>query len=150
MIPGTAVNFVPLLLGILAAQPGLVGQSVTRLVGQDETILRVPVQPRPLMPQFEWHEKKGPKCFPVAMVKRALLSGPQQVDFVLGGNRRVRAHLDEDCPALDFYSGLYLQLQDDRLCAGRDAIRSRMGGSCTIDRFRLLVPQLRKPGEDED
>jgi hypothetical protein len=150
MIPGTVVNFVPLLLGILAAQPGLVGQSVTRLVGQDETILRVPVQPRPLVPQFEWREKKGPKCFPVAMVKRALLSGPQQVDFVLGGNRRVRAHLDEDCPALDFYSGLYLQLQDDRLCAGRDAIRSRMGGSCTIDRFRLLVPQLRKPDEDED
>jgi hypothetical protein len=150
MMPATVLNFVPLLLGIFAAQPGLVGQSVTRLVGQDETILRVPVQPRPLMPQFEWHEKKGPKCFPVAMVRRALLSGPQQVDFVLGDNRRVRAQLDEDCPALDFYSGLYLQLQDEKLCAGRDAIRSRMGGSCTIDRFKLLVPEVRKSERDRD
>jgi hypothetical protein len=150
MIPGTMLNFVPLLLGIFAGQPALVGQSVTRLVGQDETVLRVPVQPRPLMPQFEWHEKKGPKCFPVAMVRRALLSGPEQVDFVIGNNRRIRAHLDEDCPALDFYSGLYLQLQDDRLCAGRDAIRSRMGGSCTIDRFKLLVPKVRKQDRDRD
>jgi hypothetical protein len=150
MIPGTMLNFVPLLLGILAAQPGVVGQSVTRLVGQDETILRVPVQPRPLMPQFVWQEKKGPKCIPVAAVRRALLSGPEQVDFVLGNNRRIRAHLDEDCPALDFYSGLYLQLQDDRLCAGRDEIRSRMGGSCTIERFKLLVPKLRKPDPDRE
>jgi hypothetical protein len=150
MMPGTVLNFVPLLLGIFAAQPGLVGQSVTRLVDQDETVLRVPVQPRPLMPQFEWHEKKGPKCFPVAMVRRALLSGPQQVDFVLGSKQRIRAHLDEDCPALDFYSGLYLQLQDEKLCAGRDAIRSRMGGSCTIDRFKLLVPEVRKPERDRD
>jgi len=143
-------GLVPLLLGIFAAQSPTVGQSVTRLIVQDEIILRVPVQPRPLMPQFEWHEKKGPKCFPVAMVKRALLSGPQQVDFVIGNNRRIRAHLDEDCAALDFYSGLYLQLQDDKLCAGRDVIRSRMGGSCTIDRFKLLVPRLRRPDPDPE
>jgi hypothetical protein len=84
------------------------------------------------------------------MVRRALLSGPEQVDFVIGNNRRIRAHLDEDCPALDFYSGLYLQLQDDKLCAGRDAIRSRMGGSCTIDRFKLLVPKVRKQDRDRD
>jgi hypothetical protein len=150
MIPGAMLNFVALLLGVLAVQPGLVGQSVTRLVEQDEIILRVPVQPRPLMPQFEWHEKKGPKCLPVAMIKRALLSGPKQVDLVLTNSRRMRAHLDEDCAALDFYGGFYLQLQDDRLCAGRDAIRSRMGGSCTIDRFKLLVPKVRRQDGDRD
>ena len=64
--------------------------------------------------------------------------------------REQQADPDEDCPALDFYSGLYLQLQDDRLCAGRDAIRSRMGGSCTIDRFKMLVPKLRKPDRDPE
>ena len=143
MIPGAMISFVPLLLGIFAVQPGLVGQSVTRLVEQDEIVLRVPVQPRPLQPRFEWLEKKGPKCVPVAAIRRALLSGPEQVDLILGNKRRIRAHLDEDCPALDFYGGFYLQLQDDRLCAGRDMIRSRMGASCTIERFRMLVPKVR-------
>jgi len=133
----------PALLGLLGGQPGAVGQSVTRLIVQDEIIMRVPVQPRPLMPSFEWMEKKGPKCVPVTSIQRALLSGPEQVDFVLADRSRIRAQFNEDCPALDFYGGFYLQLQDDRLCARRDAIHSRIGTSCTIERFRELVPKFR-------
>jgi hypothetical protein len=144
MIPGTVLNLLPLVLGLFAAQPGIVEQSVTRLVVQDEVILRVPVLPHPLMPQFEWEERKGPKCIPAAAVQRALLSGSEQVDFILAGRGRIRAELDEDCPALDFYAGFYLQPQDQRLCAGRDAIHSRMGGSCTIARFKQLVPKFRR------
>jgi hypothetical protein len=136
-------NLVPLLLGLIGAQPGTVGQSVTRLIIQDEVILRIPVQPRPLMPEMEWVEKKGPKCVPVAAIQRALLSGSEQVDFVLYNRARIRAQFDEDCPALDFYGGFYLQLEDDRLCAKRDAIHSRIGTSCTIGRFKQLVPKLR-------
>ena len=137
-------GLVPLLLGIFAAQSPTVGQSVTRLIVQDEIILRVPVQPRPLMPQIEWIEKKGPKCVPAAAIQRALLQGDEQVDFVFVNHARVRAQLDENCPALDFYGGFYLQPEDDRLCAGRDAIHSRMGGSCTIERFKQLIPKFRR------
>lgn len=144
MSAGAIWNFVPLLLGLVAAQPGSVGEAVTRLVVQDELIIRVPVQPRPLLPEIEWVEKKGPKCVPVAAIQRALLSGSEQVDFVLANRARIRAKFDEDCPALDFYGGFYLQLEDDRLCAHRDAIRSRIGTSCTIDHFKQLVPRLRR------
>ena len=144
MIPGAILNFVPLLLGLFAAQPALIEQSVTRLVVQDEVILRIPVQPRPLVPQFVWEERKGPKCIHTENIRGALLSSAQQVDFIIGRERRIRAELDEECPALDFYGGFYLQPQDDRICAGRDAIRSRMGGSCTIERFTQLVPKFRK------
>jgi hypothetical protein len=144
MIEGTMLKFVPLLLGLFAVQPGFVGQSVTRLVIQDEVILRVPVQPQPLIPLFDWQERKGPKCIPTAAIRRAMLSGTEQVDFIVGPNRRIRAELDEDCPALDFYQGFYLQPEDDRLCARRDAIHSRMGGSCTITRFKQLVPKFRR------
>jgi hypothetical protein len=140
---GAIWNLLPLLFGLFGAQPGEVGQSVTRLIVQDEVILRVPVQPRPLLPQFEWVEKKGPKCVPVADIQRALLSGSEQVDFILTDRGRIRAQFDEDCPALDFYGGFYLQLQDDRLCARRDAIHSRIGTSCTIERFKQLVPRFR-------
>ena len=133
-----------MLIGILAGQPGAVQQSVTRLVVQDEVILRVRVLPRPLVQPIVWVERKGPKCIPVAAIRRALLSGPEQVDLILASRARVRAQFDEDCPALDFYGDFYLQPQDGRLCAGRDAVHSRIGGSCTIERFKLLVPKLRQ------
>lgn len=144
MIEGTFWKLLPLLLGLFGEQPGAVGQSVTRLIVQDEVILRVPVQPRPLLPEFEWIERKGPKCIPAASIRRALLSGPSQVDFILASRERVRAQFAEDCPALDFYGGFYLQPADERLCARRDAVHSRIGGSCTIERFRQLVPKLRQ------
>ena len=144
MIPGAILNFVPLLLGLFAAQPVMVEQTVTRLVIQDEVILRVPIQPRSAVPQIDWLERKGPKCISIREIHGALLSNAQQVDFIVGRAHRMRAQLSEDCPALDFYGGFYLQPQDDRLCAGRDAIRSRMGGSCTIESFTHLVPRFHR------
>lgn len=145
MDPATFLALVPMLLGLIAAQPGVVQQTVTRLVVQDEVILRVPVEPRPLVQQFEWIERKGPRCIPVGVIRRALLSGREEVDFVLANRARIRAEFDENCPALDFYAGFYLQPADAQLCAGRDAVHSRMGGSCTIERFKQLVPRLRQP-----
>lgn len=144
MIPGGVFGVLPLILGLFAAQPGLVGQTVSRLVIQDEVILRVPVLPRPAAPRIEWAEHKGPKCVPIESVQRAVLSDEDdQVDFIMANHSRLRAELDEDCPALDFYTGFYLQTPDDRLCAGRDEIHSRIGGSCRIDHFKLLTPRLR-------
>ena len=139
----TIWNLLPLLVGLFGAQPGPVGQTVTRLIVQDELILRVPVQPRPLLPDFKWVEKKGPKCIPAGAIQRALLSGSEQVDFILADRTRIRAQFDEGCPALDFYAGFYLQPEDERLCAQRDAVHSRMGGSCQIERFKQLVPKFR-------
>jgi hypothetical protein len=144
VIIGAAWKLVPLLLGLFGAEPGTVGQSVTRLMVQDEVILRVPVAPHPLFPQIEWVEHKGPKCIPADAIRRVMLSGPTQVDFLLANRSRVRAQFDEDCPALDFYGNFYLQPQDGRLCAGRDAVRSRIGESCTIAGFRQLVPRIKR------
>jgi hypothetical protein len=142
--PVTFLGVVPVLVGLFALQAGPVPQSVTRLIVQNEVILRVPVQPHPVMPSVEWIEHKGPKCIPTAAIRRALLSGSEQVDFILAGGGRVRAELDEDCPALDFYGGFYLQPHDDELCIKRDAVHSRMGGSCTIGRFRILTPKFKR------
>jgi len=141
--PLTFMTLLPVLLGMFAVQPGSVG-TVTRLVIQNEVILRVPVQPRAILPEVEWVEHKGPKCIPAGAIRRALLSGPEQVDFILSNRDRIRAKFAEDCPALDFYGGFYLQPEDERLCVRRDAIHSRMGGSCTIEKFRSLVPVRRQ------
>jgi hypothetical protein len=144
MIPGSLLGWLPLLLGILTAQPGPIGMSVTRVVIQNEIILRVPLQPRPMFRDIEWVERKRARCIPIGQIRQAMMSGPVQVDFIMADHSRVRAHLDEDCPALDFYGSAYLQPEDDRLCAGRDAIHSRMGGSCNIEQFRRLEPKLRR------
>jgi hypothetical protein len=133
-------NLLPLFFGMFAWQPG--ESNVTRLVVQDEVILRIPVSPRPS--EFKWIEKKGPRCIPAGAIRRLSLSGRDQVDFILSGGSRVRAKFDEDCPALDFYGGAYLQYgRDQQICAGRDAVQSRMGRSCTIDRFKLLIPKFK-------
>ena len=105
-----------MLLGLVAGQP----DTVTRLVIQDEVILRIPIAP----------------------IRGAMLSGPEKVDFIFRNRVRVRAQFEEGCTALDFYAGFYIQPRGDQLCAGRDAIHSRMGGSCTIERFRMLEPRL--------
>ena len=143
MTPGTFLSFMPMLLGLFAGQSAAVQQGVTRLIVQDEVILRIPVAPRPMGPSIQWVERKGPKCIPTGAIRGALLSGPEQVDFLVGNRLRIRARFDEDCPALDFYGGFYLQPDGDRICAGRDAIHSRMGGSCTIEAFKLLEPKFR-------
>ena len=142
MTPAIFLGLVPVLFGVFAVQSGTV-QSVSRLVVQDELVLRVPVQPRVLNPQIEWVEKKGPKCIAAAAIRRAMLSGPEEVDFILANRERVRARLEDGCEALDFYGGFYLQPEDWRICADRDEVHSRMGASCTIERFRHLVPRLR-------
>ena len=131
----------PALLGI--------GGGPTRLVSsvtvEQTTIFRIPVRPHlQSAPMIEWQEHKGPKCLPAATLAGAMLVGPATIDFITRDRQRFRAEIDDDCTALDFYDGFYVQPRDDRLCARRDVISSRMGGSCRIERFRTLTPALRR------
>ena len=138
------LGLIPALFG-MAAQDQSHPQVVRRVVVQDEVIIRIPVRPRPKRSQnIEWKEEKGPKCVPAERVRGAMLSGPSSIDFLLRDRTRVRAVMDDECPALDFYEGFYLQPEDERICAKRETIKSRIGGSCRIERFRTLIPQLKQ------
>lgn len=141
----TFINFLtllPALASLVAADTPTRGQPVRRVTVHNEIILRIPIRPRPGM-RIEWHERRGPNCIAAHGIAGAMLSGRSSVDFVLRDRRRFRAELDSDCPALDFYDGFYVQPDDHRLCARRDVIRSRIGGSCRIERFRRLVPSFK-------
>lgn len=131
----------PALAGLVATDTPARSQPVRRVTIQNEIIMRVPIRPRPGM-RVDWHERRGPKCIAAQAIAGAMLSGRSSVDFVLRDRTRFRAELDSDCPALDFYDGFYVQPDDHRLCVRRDVIRSRMGGSCRIERFRRLLPKL--------
>jgi hypothetical protein len=118
-------------------------QPVRVMTIEQRMIVRVPVRPR-LVPIVGWEEGKGPKCLPVRAIAGAFLAGSDEIDFLLRNKQRVRARLENDCSGLDFYGGLYLQPEGAMLCAGRDAIRSRVGGICRISKFKSLKPILAK------
>lgn len=133
----------PILSLLLAMQSQSGEQVVRRVIVRDELILKIPVRPRPSQ-RIEWSEHKGPKCVAADRIAGASLSGPSTIDFILRDRRRVRAVMDDECPALDFYQGFYLRPEDDRICAKRETIQNRVGASCRIQKFRLLVPQLKQ------
>ncbi len=143
MTVSTFLALLPLLLGLAVAQSGDPQLVVRRLVVQQQWILRIPVRPQPSPQRFEWVESKGPKCVPAADIRGALLSGTDHVDFLLPDRQRIRATFDDDCPALDFYGGFYLNTEDQQLCARRDSVHTQIGGSCRIARFRKLAPKLK-------
>ena len=138
------LGLVPALLGMAGDPPSPERQqSVRRVVINEELIISIPIRPRP--PQrLDWNEHKGPKCISAERIAGAMWSGPLSIDFILRDRSRIRAVMDDECPALDFYKGFYLQPDDARICAKRESIQNRVGGSCRIERFRRLVPQLKQ------
>lgn len=130
---GVPVNAAP-------AQPTQFAQVVIR----EQILIRVPARihgvtgapPKPI----DWKESRGPKCIPMSLIAGASLLSQNSFDLILKNRARLRAKLEKSCPALDYYYGFYIRrTADGQVCADRDAIRSRMGGECQIDRFRLLT-----------
>lgn len=141
------LSLLPAMTGFAAVQATGGWAQVQRIVIEHEEIVRVPVHAPSGQPVVGWAEAdRGPRCIHQRFIAGALLSSPDHVDFVMQNNRRFRARLGANCPGLGFYNGFYLNPQDDKICAGRDEIYSRIGGSCPIDEFRLLVP-VRRGGE---
>lgn len=112
-------------------------------------ILRVPRAPfAPVsysapraLPPIQWVEKRTDRCVPLQNLAAVTINRTDSVDLLLSNGGRVRARLADDCPSLDFVSGLYIKPSGDgRMCASRDVIRSRTGGQCRIAAFRALVP----------
>ena len=136
-------GLVGLLSALLAGSeaPPAPPEGVRIMTVEERMTIRVPVAPRPRL-RVRWEEEKGPKCIPAGALAGAFLSGPDSIDFILRSRRLVRARLDSDCEGLDFWGGFYVQPEDRRICARRDTIRSRVGGSCRIEKFRTLVPKV--------
>ena len=106
---------------------------IPRILGRSEPARSEPAEVR-------WTMKKGPKCVPMAALEGAIISGTDSVDLMVADGTRLRAEFDDDCPALDFYSGLYVKGNaDGMICADRDSIRARSGSVCRIDGFKRLV-----------
>lgn len=137
-----------LLAGAAPAAPA--PERYAQVTIRERIIVRVPTRPPvsavrafPEPPQrpMKWKERKAPDCVAIRSLAGADASRKDSIDLILRGGERIRAKLENRCPALDFYSGFYLKPnKDGQVCADRDVIRSRSGGQCQITAFRRLVP----------
>jgi hypothetical protein len=116
-----------------------------QLMIRERIIIRVPTRAASPRQTAVFTERKAAKCQPMEDMAAAAVIKPDNVDIIYRGGLRIRAELEDACPALDYYGGFYIQpTRDGQICAGRDFIRSRVGGECRIKRFRKLVPKAAK------
>ncbi|MCX7285918.1 MAG: hypothetical protein NTX28_18090 [Novosphingobium sp.] len=107
------------------------------------SMLAPPPDPRfSAPPQFpRLFERKADKCLPIANIAGVQIESQDRLVLITRNRKMIGASLDKSCHARDFYSGFYVDRNDDgRLCAGRDTIHSRAGANCAITRMRELVP----------
>ena len=124
-------------VGVSLPAPAQPPRPTGQVVVREQMVVRM--RGRATTPAIQWTEKKGPKCLPARTIAGAAMIGRHSVDLVLRDRRRIRAKLENSCPALDYYYGFYITPnKDGMICADRDIIRSRMGGQCEIDGFRTL------------
>lgn len=85
-------------------------------------------------------EKKTKDCVKVQDISGfAGVNTQESVDLVLRDGSLLRAKLGRNCPALGFYNGFYVKTnKDQKICAGRDSIRTRAGRSCDVEAFKTL------------
>lgn len=133
-----------------AATAQVDGVALAQLTIHQRIVIRIPRMLGPRAAEqsapapVRWNEKKGPKCVALGAIEGAIISGEDSVDLILEDDTRLRARFDDKCPALDFYSGLYMKATPDgMICAERDSIRARSGSACRIDRFKRLVSKTK-------
>lgn len=114
---------------------------------RQQVLVRVPVRLRPARiwgPCSPSTRSRTPPSVPARAIAGATALRQKSFDLLLRDRTRIRARLDRNCPALDYYYGFYISPDEDGLvCADRDSIRSRVGGECQIDAFRRLRPEKR-------
>ncbi|WP_380874260.1 hypothetical protein ACFB49_46760 [Sphingomonas sp. DBB INV C78] len=126
---------------IVVSEPQVQPMHLAQLTIRQTVIVRVPTRGTNAPAPVEWKESKGPKCVSMSAVAGAAVVKADSVDIILRGGGRVRAQFEDECPALDYYSGFYIRPSGDkRVCAGRDTVHARSGGECQIRRFRTLTP----------
>lgn len=98
-------------------------------------ILRDDRPPAPVVrPKFD-------DCVKIDRIEGFSVYRSNSIDLLLSDGKMLRVDLDNGCTALGVYSGFYVTpTKDQKLCAGRDTLRSRSGRLCQIKRFHKLVP----------
>ncbi|MFQ3594653.1 MAG: hypothetical protein SNJ63_00885 [Sphingomonadaceae bacterium] len=105
-----------------------------------------PIPTRPMDPgsaREEWKPGKADRrlCIDTAGIAGAIVIDPRRLEIYDRAGRRFQLTFAEDCPHLSYYGGFYYRADDaGQICASRDALMGRAGGSC---RIRAIAPMRR-------
>ncbi|MEM7779211.1 MAG: hypothetical protein AAF697_02330 [Pseudomonadota bacterium] len=87
-----------------------------------------------------FEEREMSRCVPVAGIAAVQTGQGNRLLLFLRDERIVTINLERACRARDFYSGFYVERNEDgQLCVARDLLQSRSGVKCEIERMRQLV-----------
>ncbi len=107
-----------------------------RQSNQNSLLARLPQ--RGLNTQFE--EREMDRCLAVSGISGVQTGNGNRLLLFLNDQRIVSVNLERACRARDFYSGFYIERNEDgQLCTGRDELQSRSGAKCEVERMRQLV-----------
>lgn len=85
-------------------------------------------------------EREMDDCVPVSTIAGVQTGTGNRLLLFLSDERVVSLNLERACRARDFYSGFYVERNEDgQLCVSRDELQSRSGARCEIERMRQLV-----------
>lgn len=90
-----------------------------------------------------YHEEKLDGCIAVANIAGMEPAPAQNRLLLFMRDRRVlSAALERACNARDYYSGFYVERNEDgQLCANRELLQSRAGASCKVAQLSRLVAE---------
>ncbi len=106
---------------------------------------RAPANPRKgsLKPdRTNWAEEKMGNCLMIKKIAGVRVSTASTLELLTVDGHQVRAYLNKDCEAREFYSGFYIEKpKDGNFCKGREVLHARSGAECRVTKFRLLKPR---------
>ena len=93
---------------------------------------------RQLAPRFE--ERGKEKCVALQGIAGVQTGSGNRLVLFLRDSRMISVNLEKSCRARDFYSGFYVEKNEDgRWGIERDKLQSRTGARCEIEAMRRLV-----------
>lgn len=85
-------------------------------------------------------EQELDECIAIDAIAGARPAENNRLLLFMRDRRVLTAVLERTCHPRDFYSGFYLERNEDgKLCTGRDRLQSRTGSSCEVSRLSQLV-----------
>ncbi len=93
---------------------------------------------RPLNTRYE--EREMERCIPVNRISGVQTGNGNRLLLFMRDQRILSINLERACRARDFYSGFYIERNEDgQLCVDRDELQSRSGARCEVERMSELV-----------
>ena len=91
-------------------------------------------------PRTRLVERKADDCLPIAAIGAVQPARHTRLMLFMRDRRLFSAQLERSCTARDFYSGFYVERNDDgMICIDRDELQSRTGSKCEVERLHQVV-----------